>query len=400
MSRNRQPSNPGRTIRHTICAAAVLTLAAAVAPAQETSKAQSPAPTVSSPMDVLSSQQWREVETSVDRALAWLATRQQANGSFSSPDSGQPGITALCVLAFLSRGHLPDQGPYGSHLRKAVDFVLSCQKDNGLLTYQIPGPTHQSRQASHAATYNHAISSVMLCEVYGMAGEKPARSIRVAIDRALAFTVAHQKVVKRRNQDKGGWRYLRRFGDNTDSDLSITSWQLMFLRAAKNAGFEVPSETVEEGIKYVERCGAHRDGTFRYGLGSPNDESITWAMAGAGILSLSMAGRHDTPLARQAGDWLLRQPFHIYKPAYTTWTRYNRYHYSMFYCSQAMYQLGGDHWRLFYPRMTRTLLANQQKDGSWEEENGADNYFGNSYTTALAVMALSVPYQVLPIFQR
>ncbi|HOI56228.1 MAG TPA: terpene cyclase/mutase family protein [Phycisphaerae bacterium] len=393
-----------RPLRHPgrgFCAAALALLWTAAASAQNTPPAASDSTrSQASPTDVLTLDQWQQVGTSVDRALAWVATRQQANGAFESPDSGQPGITSLCILAFLSRGHLPDQGPYGSHMRKAVDFVLSCQKDGGLLSYAQPGPTHQSRQPSHTATYNHAISSVMLCELYGMDARHSSQAVRKAIDRALEFTVAHQKVQKRRSHDKGGWRYLRRFVDNTDSDLSITSWQLMFLRAARNAGFDVPAETVDAGIQYVERCGAHRDGTFRYGLGAPNDDSYSWAMAGAGILSLSMAGRHDTQLAREAGDWLLAQPFDVYKPAYTSWTRYNRYHYSMFYCSQAMYQLGGNHWRLFYPRMTRTLLTHQQRDGSWEDENGGDSYFGNTYTTAMAVLALTVPYQVLPIFQR
>ena len=29
-----------------------------------------------------------------------------------------------------------------------------------------------------------------------------------------------------------------------------------------------------------------------------------------------------------------------------------------------------------------------------------DRYFGNIYTTAVVVLALTTPYQVLPIFQR
>ena len=38
--------------------------------------------------------------------------------------------------------------------------------------------------------------------------------------------------------DKGGWRYLRLRGiEHPDSDLSITAWQLMFLRSARNASY-------------------------------------------------------------------------------------------------------------------------------------------------------------------
>ena len=66
-----------------------------------------------------------------------------------------------------------------------------------------------------------------------------------------------------------------------------------------------------------------------------------------------------------------------------------------------MYQLGGRHWEQFYPRVVRTLVENQQPDGAWEAESHFhDGQFGNAYTTALMVMALGAPNQLLPVFQR
>jgi hypothetical protein len=66
-----------------------------------------------------------------------------------------------------------------------------------------------------------------------------------------------------------------------------------------------------------------------------------------------------------------------------------------------MYQLGGEHWREFYPRAVKTMLANQQADGSWPvESHFNDGKFGNAYTTALIVLALGAPNQFLPIYQR
>ena len=46
------------------------------------------------------------------------------------------------------------------------------------------------------------------------------------------------------------------------------------------------------------------------------------------------------------------------------------------------------------------LLENQQADGSWPPEGNRDGYFGSAYTTALVILALSPPYQLLPIYQR
>jgi len=67
---------------------------------------------------------------------------------------------------------------------------------------------------------------------------------------------------------------------------------------------------------------------------------------------------------------------------------------------EAMQQLGGEHWETFYPRLINTLIANQREDGSWEPEGTRDTAFGNVYTSALTVLALTPPYQILPIYQR
>src|SRR5947207_1022543 len=42
--------------------------------------------------DVLAAGRWAQVEQSVDHALAWLATQQDADGSFRGIPSGQPAV--------------------------------------------------------------------------------------------------------------------------------------------------------------------------------------------------------------------------------------------------------------------------------------------------------------------
>src|SRR5262245_66521970 len=82
---------------------------------------------------VVSRAKWQQIEESVDRALTWLAAQQASDGSFPTLQQGQPAVTSLCVLAFLSRGQQPGLGPYGQRINRAIDFVLSCQQSNGLL---------------------------------------------------------------------------------------------------------------------------------------------------------------------------------------------------------------------------------------------------------------------------
>jgi hypothetical protein len=124
-------------------------------------------------------------------------------------------------------------------------------------------------------------------------------------------------------------------------------------------------------------------------------------MAGAGILSLSMAGQHQTPMALAAGDWLLAHPYRHFGEVIGS---YDKFFYSTYYCSQAMAQLGGRYWEGFFPSMAGILLKAQLPDGSWPVEQALETsevaVFGNALTTAFAVLALTTPYQLLPIYQR
>jgi hypothetical protein len=126
-------------------------------------------------------------------------------------------------------------------------------------------------------------------------------------------------------------------------------------------------------------------------------------MAGAGILALAHAGFHNAPEARRSGDWILRHDFDEYNETMTfnsAWP-HDRYHYAVFNCCQGMYQLGGRYWEEFFPQVVDALLEHQQTDGSWPaDSHWHDGQFGTAYTTALVVMTLGAPNQLLPIFQR
>jgi len=346
--------------------------------------------------DILTPQQWKRVDLGVDRALVWIASRQQPDGSFPTKSTGQPAVTALCVLAFLSRGHLPGEGPHEAAISKAIDYVLSCQHPEGLIALVHPRGVRDIR-VSQAAAYNHAIGALLLSEVYGMTAARANERIRSAAEAALAYTQKRYPQPKRRSGDQGGWRYWRRF-QSSDSDLSVTSWNLMFLRSCQNAGFDVHTHYIDEALEYVRRCFNPQRRTFFYALRG-KERVTTRAMTGAGVLSLSLGGQHQTSIAREAGGWILRHPFDRYRVKVPPKSG-DRFFYGAFYCSQAMFQLGGRYWAEFYPVMAKTLLNHQRRDGSWDPELRTDNVFGNVYSSAMAVLALSPPYQLLPIFQR
>ena len=46
------------------------------------------------------------------------------------------------------------------------------------------------------------------------------------------------------------------------------------------------------------------------------------------------------------------------------------------------------------------LIKAQNRDGSWDRERTGHRLYVNAYTTALIVLALTTPDQLLPIYQR
>jgi len=343
--------------------------------------------------EVLTAAEAAQVDQAVDTALEWLAQQQQPDGGFPGRATGQPGITSLTVLAFLSAGHLPGSEPYGKHLERAVNHVLSTEREPGFFSVAKPRPTWALDAASHTAYYNQAITGLMLSEISGELGGTLGERVVPAIERALKFTVKVQfREVPGRPQDEGGWRYpVPCPQDVFVTDLSITAWQVTFLRSAKNAGFEVKDEVIEAAHKYVKGLYKPEHGTFTY-----DHSRTTRGMSGAGIMAMAMLGQHNTVETRAAAEWIRVHPF----------TRYgervgflDRFQYSVYYCSQAMYQLGGDRWHDFSPTVVDLMVPNQQSNGSWRA-SAHEVPFGDVYVTAISVFSLTPHYAMLPIHQR
>jgi len=296
-------------------------------------------------------------------------------------------------MAFLSRGHVPGEGPYGPQLSRAIDYVLASQQPSGLLCQLRSGTEDWTLYGS----YNHAIAGVMLGEVYGMTAPGQRERVHAALVDALRLSRREQKNRRFSPVDHGGWRYLRT-SLVAESDLSLTSWHLMFYRSAKNAEFDVPEEYIDDALDYVRRCYNPRQQSFCYSLNGHRRNYFSRSMAGAGIVSLSLGGEHQSEMAQRAGRFVLAHPFDHFNRGALTAT--DQYFYGAFYCSQAMFQLGSEYWDRFYPVLLRTLVENQRPDGSWEREYVEVSQLGFTYSTALAVLALSPPYQLLPIYQR
>jgi hypothetical protein len=317
------------------------------------------------------------VEAAVDKALDWLSKNQSPEGSWPHGGGSTTAVPSLGVMAFLARGHVPGQGPYGDLLYRSIDHVLSNQKDDGTL----------SSANNNAMMYEHGISTAMLCEAYGMVDDARRERIERAVAKSVKLILAAQRLPDGRPKPiphTGGWRYHPTAGD---ADISVTGWQLMALRGAGNCGAAVPRSALDDGLGYVKR-NAVPTGGFAYQTGGPANQART----GTGILSMELLGQHHSPEALRGGDFLLANPPDNPGQEF--------YFYSVYYCSQALNQLGGKYWTEGYPKLRDALLKQQAAPGNWPGGGGQEAEAGDAYRTSMAVLALCVPYRYLPLYQK
>ncbi len=339
---------------------------------------------------LLSPEQFTAVENSMDRALRYLVRQQNDDGSFPvNMDHAQPGITGLCLMAFLSRGHVPGTGPYGRQMDKAIEYILATQHQDGLLAKASPPRQFEWKGPSHTLHYNHSIAGLALTEAFGMTNAQLESRLNTAIARAVRYTVGRQIRSDVSPVYAGGWGYLPPPPGEFQADLSLVAWHVLFLRSAKNAGFDVPAHSVDRAMQFVDRCYHRGTGAFFYNLTAGHNEPKT-NRAAVGVVTLSLSGRHDQPEVKSAGDWLLRNPW-----------QYGglHYDYGAYYCSQAAFQLREPYWSRIYLPILSSLLAEQQADGSWPLTPHSE-YYSPVYGSALFVLTLGTPLQLLPIYQR
>ena len=109
----------------------------------------------------------------------FLAAQQQPDGSFPTLPYAQPGVTSLCVLAFMAHGHAPGSGPYGERLGTSGEIHRRLPETKrpdhaGWRRRATDQSESATTKSAVAGTYDHAISSLTLSELYGM---NPTKSV-------------------------------------------------------------------------------------------------------------------------------------------------------------------------------------------------------------------------------
>lgn len=311
------------------------------------------------------------LDEGVARGLAFLARQQEADGAF---DGGGPRVamTSLSVMAFLSAGHTPDVGQYGATVRSAVDYLVAQSPTDGYF-----GKLDGSRM------YGHGITTLALAEAAGVEPDPQRREkVVAAVARAVRVIIDAQDV-KKSDSESGGWRYEPQ---SVDSDVSLSGWNALALRAAQNVGVEVPKDRAARAAAFVLRCFHKEKGGFGYQPGQ--DASV--AMTGVAVLNLYLLDGAERPELPPANRFLAGN-------LVTENTRFATY--AAYYATQAAHQAGGATWAAVWPATMDRLLAAQMSDGGWPASKASEEP-GRVYSTSMNVLTLAVPYRLLPIYQR
>ncbi|RME73825.1 MAG: prenyltransferase [Planctomycetota bacterium] len=323
---------------------------------------------------------WRP-SPAVQRGLERLvALQDERTGAFGT--RFRVASTGLAGLALLASGSDWHSGPHAEAIRGAVRFLLDAarQRPQPGLVFFFDGETQGKMHA-------HGIALLFLAEVYGQT-ERDAE-LRGAIRAAITTTVLAQT-------SRGGWGYhLRGETGWGEDEASVTITQIQALRAARNAGFQVPARVIDNAVAYVKRS-MKPDGSCRYSLsmGGAESQRSSFELTAAAVATLNASGVYRSR-ELERGLAYLRRTWPKYKSPDRAATDF--YFYGNLYAAQALWQAGESDWSAWFPAVQRQLLRRQLPSGGW---NAKERNFGEAYATATALLILQIPRRTLPIFER
>jgi hypothetical protein len=310
----------------------------------------------------------RDVREIYDRGLTYLVSQQAEDGSWGGSQQG-PGVTGMALMVLLASGEDPNFGLYSSQVRKALRSIISQQDAN--------------TGYFGSSMYHHGFAMLALAEAYGAvddrnlysSGESKRRSIGQALELAVRAAVTSQK-----KNSLGAWRYSP---DSTDADTSVSGAVLMGLLAARNAGIEVPDDSIDKAINYYSKM-TSQAGMVGYSGGFGGfDESV--ARISIATLVYSVARRKDLPQFKATLGNLTQK---------LEQTAQNYPEYGRYYQAQALFQGDVQAWEKWNKLLVKQLKASQAADGSFPSQ------FGAPVGTSLSLLALALNYRFLPIYER
>jgi hypothetical protein len=311
-------------------------------------------------------------EKAIKRGLDWVARTQSKIGQWNAGNY-PTAMTALAGLALTASGSTTTQGPYAKQIRRAVDYLLSKSRDNGLIG---------DPQTDNRYTYGHGFSMLFLSQVLGEEEDSDRREELIdVLTKACKFSGNAQT-------PSGGWGYVSAKDGNNFDEGSTTITQVQGLRACRNAGIPVDKDIIDRAKKYIYDC-KNEDGGISYS--SRNRGSSRPAITAAALAALYNAGAYDSQHVPEMWEYTKGKLHNVNANAAET---FGHWHYTYLYYSQVVYRRGAEEWADFCGKLYEKINREQEDDGSW---NGT---IGPIYVTACNLIMLQLDLAFLPIYQR
>jgi len=196
-----------------------------------------------------------DVKRAKARALEWLAAKQDPNTG-ACGDQRYPNnmaITGFCLMAFMSQGHVPNEGKYGPEVAKGLRYLLANADDKGYLA----GPGGLGNM------YCHGMATLALSQLFGMTGDEATgvRVVRAFVrepEEVVRFATANEELTE--TSLRAG-RLMSSMFPTVNLLVNMSSVGVLWIGADRVAAGHIPlGETaiVEMGLRVGDRLDAHR----------------------------------------------------------------------------------------------------------------------------------------------
>jgi hypothetical protein len=296
----------------------------------------------------------------------------------------------------MAEGNGETRGPHGAALRRAIDYLTSKANfdADGIAAYLGADGDTLSRM------HGHGYATLALAEVLGMGGGAKNRERHEKIRKVLTAAV---RKIEMTQGDTGGWYYSPR--KELDHEGSITITLVQALRAARNVGVAVNSDTIHRAVEYIRNSQVQESnvgdfGSFRYRIGS---RETSLALTAAAVSTLNATGDYDSENIDKGIRYILKELAAREREGFN-WRMHKFPAYEHLYIAQALLQYrDADLFAQWYRREVPRILARQKKrvlDSQVEEGFWDDDPFGSILTTAIECIVLRMDDSYLPILQR
>ncbi len=412
-----------RSLRHLICAAALVGLACPAFAVPDSAKTPTSPPALAWSPAVTA----KPIDDTVKRGLAWLIEHQLVDGGWGQGEesthmgrsmkgmAGQSNVadTAMATLSLLRAGSTPSQGAYADHINRALDFILKeieASDADSLWVTSVRGTRVQGKIGPYVGTF---LSAQLLAEVKGQM-RSPARNRRIA---AALAKVLH-KMEKNQREDGGytgrGWAPV------LSQALAVKGTNRAFQQGAM-----VSRKMRDQSAKWAASKFDQKSGTFSragsagidlYGtaatVGGLGDSAASDALEAEELEEVAVNAPTETArdeakarLARMAETKRVQKAANTALVARMSDQKFmngfgsngGEEFLSYMLVSETLVAKGGDEWKHWDAAMVRNLNHVQNGDGSW---TGHHCITGRTFCTAAALLVLMADRAPKPLAKK